>query len=185
MVRKFRGGWVALAVAALAIPLFAACGGDDEPATTTVTPTATPTPSRTSTPPATATPTPSIEDEVTAAYLEYWDVYADALRRLDGAQLDEVMTGPRLERALSEIENLRTQGQAVRIVVENAPLVAGVSGDEAVVIDEYVNSSYLIDPVTQEPIADRGEPNTLRDTVTLVREDDVWKVRDSVRQESP
>lgn len=185
MVRRFRGGWVALAIAALAIVLFAACGGDDEATPATVTPTATPTPSLTSSPTATATQTPSVEDEVTAAYLAYWDVYADALRRLDGSQLHEVMTGPRLERALSEIESLRTQGQAVRIIVENDPLIAGVSGDEAVIIDEYVNSSYLIDPLTQEPVADRGEPNTLRDTVTLVRENDVWKVRDSVRQASP
>lgn len=112
-------------------------------------------------------------------------MYADAMLRLDGAQLHDVMTGPRLERALDEIETLRANGQAVRIVVESDPFVADISGDEAAIIDEYENSSYLIDPVTKEPVTDRGEPNTLRDTFTLVREDDVWKVRDSVRQESP
>ena len=168
-------------MAALALGLLAACGGDEESASSTATLTATPTASPT-TAPAAPTPTRSIEDEVLAAYTRYWEVYGDALSRLDGTRLPEVMTGPRLQRALDEIERLRADGQAVRIVVDNDPLVAAISGDEATVVDQYENSSYLIDATTKEPVGERGEPNTLRDTFTLVREDGAWKVRDSLRQ---
>jgi len=170
-------------MALAAILLAVGCRGADQPPSPTWTPTDTPTIATTVAP--TPTPTPSLEEEVLSAYARYWDVYADALLRLDGSRLSEVMTGPRLQRAIDEIEDLRSQGRAVRVLVQNAPLVAATGADEAAIVDEYVNSSYLIDASTQEPIGDRGEPNTLRDTFTLVLEEDGWKVRDSLRQVEP
>lgn len=175
---------VLCAAAALTTPLLVACGDGDEPAgTPTVTPTAPQAASPTSSP--VTTPTVATEDEVLAAYAYYWDVYAEALFDVDPSRLSEVMTGARLQRALDEIERLKDDGQAVRIVVDNDPLVVSVGGGEAVVADVYENSSYLVDATTKEPVGDRGEPNTLRDTFTLVLEDGLWKVRDSLRQVDP
>ena len=170
---------LAFAVVGL-VALGAGCRDGDGPPTATATVTVVPT--TTATIAATAAPTPSIEDEVLAAYARYWDVYADALLRLDSTRLSEVMTGPRLERAVEEIRALEAQGQAVRIIVQTDPLVATVAGDEARVVDEYVNSSYLIDAISKEAVGDREEPNTLRDTFSLVRENGSWRVRDSLRQ---
>jgi hypothetical protein len=129
------------------------------------------------------TPTASPEETVEEAYLHYWEVYGEALFNLDNSRLSEVMTGPRLERALEEIERLQEQGRAVKIVVENRPVVVEVEGDEALVLDEYENRSYLIDAATKEPLSEpptTGE--TIRDRVTLTQVGTTWKVLDTVRE---
>ena len=161
--------------------LLAACnGGGSQPATPTGEPSPMPSPAVTET--AEATPTPTIEEEVSEAYLRYWDVYSEGLFDLETSRFDEVMRGPRLERAVDEIESLRQDGRAVKIVVENHPVVVKVEGDEAVVFDEYENDSYLIDPETKEPVGDPGTGEVIRDTVTLTRSGQTWKVLDSVRE---
>ncbi len=166
---------------ALIALLLAACnGGGGEP--TTPAGEASPTPSPAVTATAEATPTPTIEEEVSDAYLRYWEVYSEAVFDLDTSRFGEVMTGPRLERALDEVENLRGDGRAVKIVVENQPVVVRVEGDEAIVFDEYQNDSYLIDPETKEPVGDPGAGEVIRDTVTLTRSGETWKVLDSVRE---
>lgn len=177
MVRMFMDGWVALAVAALAILLFAACGGDDEPATATVTPTATPTPSPTSTPPATATPTPSIEDEVAAAYLAYWDAYSEALLNLDASLAEAWASGEELDRIREEIETLSADGVAARVTVGHDFTVVSTSDDRAVVIDEIFDQSFYVDPDTKEPETSDVPGRTVRDTYQMQRDaDGAWVV---------
>jgi hypothetical protein len=162
----------------LVVGVVAACNGDDG---SDETPTSSTTAATTTI--VEPSETTSIEDDVVkASYLEYWEVYADAVYNLDPSRLDEVMTGPRLERARNEITNLAGQGRAVEIVVANNPAVVEVDGDEALVFDEYENQSHLIDPETKEPLSSPGQAETIRDTVTLTFIDGVWKVLDSVRQ---
>ena len=86
-----------IAMAALTLGVLAACGGDEESASSTATPTPTPTASPT-TAPATPTPTPSIEDEVEAAYLAYWDAYSAALLNLDASLAEGFAAGEELDR---------------------------------------------------------------------------------------
>lgn len=172
---SLRGASVALLVAVAAVLLLACGDGDDTPSEPTVVPTATQA--------VAPTATQTVEEEVREAYLRYWEVYAQALIDLDTAGLADVMTGPRLERALDEVEGLRNDGRAVRVVVENNPLVVEVENDEATVFDEYENSSYLVDPETKEPVDTPPNAETIRDTVTMVRIDGTWKVLDSVREE--
>ena len=172
-----------LLLAWASVAVFLSCGnGESEPRTPTATtsnPTTTVTSSATSTPTAAAL---SADQQVLAAYRRYWDVYTDALYTLDSSQLEQVMAGPRLARALDEIESLRRQGRAVRIVVRNDPLVAAVQTTEAVVIDQYQNESFVVDARTKEPVGGRGPAQSIRDTFTLTRVDGVWKVVDSIRQ---
>lgn len=136
-------------------------------------------------PPPLAAQLPPETGELLDAYEQYWEIYAEALLLLDGSRLGEVMTGPRLERAIREVERLRRSGRAVRIVVARDPLVAAISGDEATIVDQYENGSYLVDPLTREAVADRGDPETIRTVVSLVREPGGWKVHESKRQETP
>ena len=136
-------------------------------------------------PPALTAPVPPETEKLLDAYAHYWELYAEALLLLDGSRLPEVMTGPRLERALLEVERLRRSGRAVQIVVVGAPLVAAIAPGEATIVDHYENASYLIDPQTREAVADRGDPETIRTIVSLVRETDGWKVHESHRQETP
>ena len=170
-----------LAASALIALLLAACnGGGGQPTTPAGEPSPSPSPAVTAT--AEATPTPSVEEVVIEAYLRYWDVYGEGLFDLDTSRFGEVMTGPRLERALDEVESLRGDARAVKIVVENHPVVVRVEADEAVVFDEYENNSYLIDPETKEPVGEPGTGEVIRDTVTLTRSGETWKVLDSVRE---
>lgn len=168
-------GLLALAVAA--------CGGDGAEPTPTATataavPTATPT-----IPQPTATPDP--EAEVLAAYAKYWEVYGQALREHDASRLGEVMTGARLDRAITEVETLRRQGQVVAVAVQSTPVVVTIDGDQALLIDEYQNQSHLIDPDTESPLQPTPVPGpTLRDQVTLQLVDGTWKVTESTREVS-
>lgn len=130
-------------------------------------------------------PVPPAERELLEAYARYWEVYSAALAALDASRLPEVMTGPRLQRAREEIARLRLSGHAVRIDVESAPIVGMLLGEEAVVVDRYLNQSYLVDAETGLPVAARGVANAVHATVSLVREEGSWKVRESRRERAP
>lgn len=177
---------ITVALAALTLAVFGCGGGEGEgervngQGSRSPAATATATAAPTHTPTATATLSP--EEEVEAAYLRYWDVYADAVYNLDTSRLPDVMTGPRLERGLNEIQQLRDEGRAVDIVVENHPVVVQIEGDRAVVYDEYENRSYFIDPTTKEALSHPEGSQTIRDTVTLTRVGQTWKVLDTVRE---
>lgn len=168
--------WFAVSLVVAPI-ILAACAGDREPPET-------PRASRTSSQTATVEPAASLspEEVVIEAYLNYWEVYSEGLYDLDESRLNEVTTGPRLDRAIREIQNLRDQGRAVEINVKNNPVLVELLGDQAIVFDEYENRSTFIDPATKEPLSDPGEPEVIRDRVTLTRVGATWSVFDSVRE---
>lgn len=155
-----------------------ACNGDDDSDGTPTPPSNGTTETSSVAPSATA----SLDEVIKASYLEYWEVYADALYNLDSSRLAEVMTGPRLERAVDEVDGLLLQGRAVEIDVVNTPGVVQVDGSRAVLVDAYKNMSRFIDPQTKEPLSSPAEPETIRDTVTMDLVDGIWKVYDSVRE---
>jgi len=170
-------------VVALTLLLAACNGGDDGQSARDASPT--PVITRTTTPAVSPTAAPSVEEEVSQAYLHYWEVYSEALYNLDTIHLGEVMTGPRLERALTEVTDLRAQNRAVKIAVENQPVVVQAGSDQAVILDSYENRSYLIDPVTKQPLSQPPETaETIRDRVTMTKLGGTWKVLDTVREVS-
>ena len=181
---EWRGVTKAVASSLLLMALAAACGDDEAgptPETTATPATSSPTPTVVAQP--TATPDP--DAEVLAAYERYWEVYAEALRNRDDSRLEEVMTGPRLERAVAEVEDLRGQDYAVALVVNSRPVVVAIQGDEAMLMDTYENQSHRIDPDTKAPLQPTPAPGpTLRDRVTLQLVDGTWKVVETVRQVS-
>lgn len=167
-----------VAVAAIGLAVSLSCGGDDnapmEATATATVPQAT----------ETATATPSPEDDVSQAYLRYWAVYSDAVFNLDESVLDQVMTGPQLERTLGEIDMLRIRGRAAKIDVEHNFFVVEVdtTAGTATVRDDYVNRSYEVDAQTREMVGEPAAGLVIRDTFFLAKEEDTWKVRDGVRQ---
>lgn len=156
-----------------------ACNGDDD---SDGTPTASTTPSATAT--ASSSATPSVEDEVEAAYLDYWDVYSDAVFNLDESDLEQVMAGPLLERTLEEIDSLRQQNRAAKIDVEHnfAVLDVDSAAGTAVVRDAYANRSSFVDANTKELIGQPAGGEIITDTYSLRLVDGTWKVEDSVRE---
>lgn len=180
MTKELFGGFgIAVVFALFAV----ACNAGDGGETRTESPT--PAATRTATPAATPTATPSIEQEVSEAYLRYWEVYADAVFNLDETRLPEVMTEPQLQRTQQEIESLCQRGRAAKIVVEHDFFIAELDpvGETATIHDEYTNSSYEVDAQTREMVGQPAPGTVLTDTYFLVKEGGVWKVRDGIRQQ--
>lgn len=158
----------------------AACGGSNAEPTPTATATvASPSPTATS-PQPTATPDP--EAEVLAAYLAYWDRYAEAMLTLDAEAVAGVASDEELERVRNDVESLRSQGVAARVVLEHHPVVVEVTATSAIVLDEMTNNSFYVDPETLEPPEAEGSGEALVDTFFLEKVDGRWIVVRSVRQ---
>ena len=160
--------------------LLVGCNGGGETRDASPTPPATQTPAPTAVP----TATPSVEQQVSEAYLHYWDIYADAVFNLDDSRLPEVMTAPDLERARQEVEALRQRGRGAKIVVEHNFVILQLDqvAGSATIRDEYTNKSYEVDAQTEEMVGKAPQGNVLTDTYFLVKEGGTWKVRDGIRE---
>jgi hypothetical protein len=124
------------------------------------------------TPPSTQAQT--VEEEVEAAYLRSWEVYAEAMLELDERSLSDVYGGEALSAAHREIEELREANQRARYQVEHDYTIE-VKGTEAFVVDSYINHSVTLDGQTGEPI--EPDPNNRRRQVfVLQKEGGSWKV---------
>ena len=184
-----------LVAAALATAALAVRGGGPEPGvraeavapaaakpSPAAAPAATAAPVPAGTPTPAPAPAPSVEEEVGAAYLAYWDAYARAALHLDASLVEGVAAGEELRRIRGEIAALRAQGVALRVVVEHDPLVVVTSASSAVVVDHVTNGSFYVDPVSLEPPRAEGGGEVLRDTVFMERRGERWVVTGSRRE---
>jgi hypothetical protein len=133
---------------------------------------------------ASATPTTaaSVEDAILADYMRYWDAYSAAALNLDASLVEGFAAGAELESIRAELVDLRSQGVALRVVLTHDPVVVEISGDTAILMDEMVNNSFYVDPVTKEPPAASGSGEVLKDTFHLEHVDGRWVVTESSRQ---
>ncbi len=162
----------------LAFAAAAGCGG------TAVTPIAlSPTATVVANTPSAPTPQArSVEDEVRAAYLAYWDAYSRAVLNLDASLVTAVAAGEELTGIQQEIEGLRRQGVALRIVVQHDVAVVDLSERSATVLDRYVNNSFAVDAQTKDPPTAAGSGDVIQHVFSLERRDGRWLVVRSVRQ---
>jgi hypothetical protein len=130
---------------------------------------------------ATVTATPTAEQDVLEAYTRYWDAYSLALLNLDASLVEGVATGDELQRIREEVASLKSQGRAARVVVTHKPVVIEASRSEARLLDEMVNNSFFVDPVTKDPPAASGSGVLLRDTYYFQHVDGRWMVVRSTR----
>lgn len=160
----------ALVCALLAALALAACTGDDEPDTPAATAPAT-TETTTTTTSEPATP----EEEVEAAYLRSWEVYAEAVRELDPARLPEVYAGDALALRQRELADLTAANTPVRVDVDHDYVIDVFQADRALVVDRYFNRSVYVDPATGEPT--EPTPNEIVNRqYELRKEGGVWRV---------
>jgi hypothetical protein len=135
-----------------------------------------------------STPVPTVDSEVAAevvaAYKHYWDVRADALLNLDPTHLPEVSADPHLTVLQDGIEQLKSEGHAIRTDVQLNFRVLSTASNIAIVADNVIDSSVYVDPETREPLTDDDEANKLtagsKVEFKMQRFDDTWKVVDSV-----
>lgn len=157
-----------------------ACGGDDggssagsssTTSSSTTSTSATTTSSTTSTTKKPATP----EEEVEAAYLNSWEVYAKAVRELDPSGLEEAYAKDALELRRKEVADLKAADTPVQIDVDHDYLIEFLEDGVAVVFDRYTNRSVRIDGQTGEQIDDDA-PVVHRRAYQMERLGDRWKV---------
>jgi hypothetical protein len=168
-----------LALASVVLGGLSACGGDGDPGTPAASAPAGVTTSETTSTTDALTP----EEEVEAAYLRSWDVYAEAVRTLDPSRLEEVYAGQQLERTRAEVEDRKARGEPSQVSVEHDYVVQLIEPDLATVHDRYRNHSVLIDPDTGRP-SEPDPDSTIYEIFTLKEVGGSWKVVDIVRQES-
>jgi hypothetical protein len=133
------------------------------------------------TPPSTEVPT--VEEEVEAAYLRSWDVYAEAMLELDPGGLSDSYATPQLERTRADVLDRKSDGRPVRITVEHDYRIAELRDDSALVVDRYRNHSVLLDPDSKDPV--EPDPNELIvEQYTLRKVSGEWKVVDIARSQS-
>ena len=170
----------ALAVT-LATFVLAGCSGSDgatpPPTTVAAAPSTTRAPSRTST-------TLSAKAELLAAYNRSWDIYADALRRLDTSELSTAFASHALRLARQEVAEHKAQGKASLVRVTHRARVLLVTATDGVVQDNYTNHSVLIDPVTGVPL--EPDPNeVVYQRQSLRRINGSWKVVEVIEENRP
>jgi hypothetical protein len=158
--------------------LLAGCSNDTERPSPSSSSSAAP--SNTSSPSTTST-TLSAKAELLAAYNRSWDVYADALRRLDASRLPTAFDGSALRAVQSEVAAQKARRQPVRIDVEHDLKVLLVTATDGVVADEGVNHSVVLDPATGRPAEpDPNEPFRERRSFKLI--DRTWKVVEVIEE---
>lgn len=132
------------------------------------------------TPPVSPSETPTDpRAQVEQAYLEHWDVYAEALLTLDGSSLPNVLAGAALREVEKQVEDLSAANQPARVRIEHRYRITIIDADTATVEDRYINHTVRLDPETMEPIED--DPNQrVHKSYTLKKVGDEWKVTDIV-----
>jgi hypothetical protein len=71
---------------------------------------------------------------------------------------------------------------ALRVVISHNPVVVEATNSAARLLDEMVNNSFYVDPVTKNPPAASGSGEVLRDTFQLEKREGRWVVVMSTRQ---
>jgi hypothetical protein len=165
-----------LLIATLMVVAVVGCGADSPPSPATTTATAAS--ATTAVAPST---TVSAKAELLAAYNRSWQVYADALLRLDPSRLGSAFAGSALRAAQQEVATQKANNQPVRIEVEHHPRVLLVTATDGVVADEGVNHSVVLDPATGKPT--EPDPNErFRERRSFKFLDDSWKVVEIIEE---
>ncbi|MHB1131014.1 MAG: hypothetical protein ACYC4L_01360 [Chloroflexota bacterium] len=151
-------------------------------ASNTATPVAAPT-STTTDPSDLQVAKSPLEREIEAAYLRYWEVRAEAFLNQDTSRLSEVMAEAELARTRQQIDDLKAQGRAARIVVEHRIAFLEVGETKARLYDEYLNRSYLVDPQSKQAVQTPGPGGVAKISYELKRIDGAWRVIDGTRHD--
>ena len=167
-----------VAVVPPTLPATAAPTTQPAPASTATTAAGAPT---TEAPGGPRVATSPLEQEIEAAYLHYWDVLAQAYLDTDTSHLGEVMSDPELSRQDKEIQDLKSQGRAAKLVAEHRIAFAKVSPESAVIYDEYLNRSVFVDPTTKQERPTSAPPETEKISFEMRKIDGTWRVVDGTR----
>ena len=163
------GGVLLAVLAAGLLAGFLALGNDGgssgtTPTTSPVSPSETPT---------------DVRAQVEQAYLEAWDVWADALLRLDPSRLPEAFTGRALQVVTDQVVEQRRKNEPVQIRAEHNYTITLIDAQAASVEDRYINHNVRLDPETLEPV-EPDEETRVRRSFTLKLVGSTWKIAEII-----
>lgn len=118
-------------------------------------------------------------NDVLAAYLLAWDVWAESCLALDPSPLEKAFASPELDRARAYVWQLRASGRALRLDVVHHVTVLELSKDTALLLDEMADHSIYLDPATRLPLPPGVQPTpvgTERVRCRLRRTESGWRV---------
>ena len=166
----------------LAAVVLVGCQGDRTAAPPSTTAAGGPTTSAVL--PTTPQTTRSPSATLLGAFTRSWQVYADALRRLDASKLSTAFAGNALRAVQSEVGEQKAKHQPVRISVQHHPKVLLVNAPDGVVADQGVNHSVVLDPATGKPA--EPDPNErFSEHRSFKRIDGTWKVVEIIEEQTP
>jgi hypothetical protein len=122
---------------------------------------------------------PTLAEDVEAAYLRAWRVYAEAVGRQDASRLHRAFAASALALKRDEVADLRRRGLAIRVDVRHHLEVALLDGRTAVVTDLVGNHMVLIDARTRRPV-EPDPDDVLARAYTLRLLGGTWKVTEAV-----
>jgi hypothetical protein len=168
-------------LAVLMALLFAGCqGGTSTPPSTSAAAAPSTAPAQPTTPQTTRSPSATL----LAAFARSWQVYADALRRLDASKLPTAFGGNALRAVQSEVAEQKAKDQPVRISVQHHPKVLMVNATDGVVADQGVNHSVVLDPATGKPA--EPDPNErFSEHRSFKFTGGTWKVVEIIEERAP
>jgi hypothetical protein len=129
------------------------------------------------------TTTLTVEQQVEAAYLKSWDVYAKAVRTLDASGLEVSYVGDALTLETQEVADLKAANTPIVVQVKHSIGVQVVKVDEAIVFDRYENRNYRTD-ASGKAIDDPNKVGIYSDSYQMKRIGGSWFVARIVRQSS-
>lgn len=173
--------WVRSAAVLLSLAAVAACSGDSDggggDAASALPPASAPAPTST----ATAAPAASPADQVTAAYLRYWDAVVAAHRAADprAPALATAAADPLLAKIRASVDRNRLQKLSLRGAVTHTVGAVRVTGGTATVEDCYDLSKWNpVNLTTGDPIdvTEEGGTGRYKARFTLRRSGGGWVV---------
>ncbi len=149
---------------------------------TSLAPTATSVAVATATPAELPTVEPALADEIGKAYVAFWRVKSQALLELDPMNLSDVMDGDYLATTTQLIEELRSEGRAIKTQVSLNYLVVEASAESATVVDNFEDNSIYVAIGTEDPLS-TPMLDRLSVLYRLRNLAGAWKVVDSARHQ--
>jgi hypothetical protein len=132
------------------------------------------------TPPGSPSATPTdARAQVEQAYLNAWDVWADALVQLDPSRLPDVFTGRALQVVTNQVNEQTRKNEPVQIRAEHNYTITVIDSETASVEDRYINHNVRLDPETLEPV-EPDEETRIRRSFTLRLVDSTWKIAEII-----
>jgi hypothetical protein len=154
----------------------AACGGDGEEADEHDPTTTAPNDDPSADDPTTTEP--SVEAEVEAAYLAYWEMVERLLATPDpnDEEIEQRVSGGARDTLVDSLITMRTQGERIEFGPDNIHRVVEVSRGDAMatLLDCFVDQGERINDVTGERTPSPATPGLLE--VTLLSQDGDWVV---------